>query len=172
MVGSINSAISLSMVEQIRSRQDATAVSIMGKQKKVVELYEEDLVDKSGEQVVKELKEHIAKTVLDYSVKAKAIIEQGVEVVGYPVVCNKTSLQLGMVQEWIGSKDDAFLGEIRQGKLHNALECRVDKESLPSLGSDSKTYFWGNENSSVSNVCLSLILDQHGRCTFPEVSDG
>ena len=166
----ITSAITLSMIEQIRMKQCATAQSINAKQHEVVKIFESQQ-DMSGEAITKEIMGFVTDEYSNYAAKGNILMALGAATIGYPVAYNKTTLQIGYALEYMQSKGDDLLEGIVHGRLHNGLQCKVDKE-LPSIGSDSKTSFWGNENSSVSNVMLSLILAKYGKFTYPEISDG
>ena len=77
---------------------------------------------------------------------------------GYPIAFNKTRFQLEMCIDWIERHGIKTVFEkIMQGKLYNDLENEIPENKLPESGASNKQEYWGNENSSVSSVLLTVI---------------
>ncbi|MGL4226604.1 MAG: RP439 family protein [Rickettsia sp.] len=150
----INSKSVLHMVAQIRAKQLATRDAQNKEQYAIVEAWEENGIDKSGEitgkEIIQDLEEfyNTSKSVNNY-LKA-----QDVNDIGYPIKFNKTNLQLKMVLDYAKGQSDNLIDKIVKGKFYSGLSNEINSNELPILQSDNTVLFWGNENSSVSAVLL------------------
>jgi hypothetical protein len=128
----------------------------------IVEAWEENGIDKSGEitgkEIIQDLEEfyNTSKSVNNY------LKEQDVNDIGYPIKFNKTNLQLKMALDYAKGQSDNLIDKIVKGKFYSGLSNEINSNELPILQSDNTVSFWGNENSSVSSVlleCIAQILD-------------
>ncbi|HJD59926.1 MAG TPA: hypothetical protein LFW20_04640 [Rickettsia endosymbiont of Omalisus fontisbellaquei] len=158
----INSKSVLHMVAQIRAKQLATRDAQNKEQYAIVEAWEENGIDKSGEitgkEIIQDLEEFYStsKSVNNY------LKEQDVNDIGYPIKFNKTNLQLKMALDYAKGQSDNLIDKIVKGKFYSGLSNEINSNELPILQSDNTVSFWGNENSSVSSVlleCIAQILD-------------
>ena len=157
----IQSNSSAHMVAQIRSKQLKIKDSQDVLSKSIIEHWE-SVVDKSGEQLSKEIYSSILEY-FEYSQKIDLLIKRkDVNSIGYPIKCNKTTIQLGMAKDWLNERiEKDLISDITQGKLYNELSNDISPQ-LPILQAPSDKIFWGNENSSVSTVLLASIAATYG----------
>lgn len=165
----INSKSVLHMTAQIRAKQLAIRDVQNKVQESIVEAWEENGIDKSGEitgkEIIRSLEEfyNTSKSINDY------LKEQDVNDIGYPIKFNKTDLQLKMVSDYAKQQEDNLINQIIKGEFYNGLSNEINSDELPVLQLDNTVSFWGNENSSVSSVLLQSIAQTLEIEPFPMV---
>ncbi|KJV90325.1 hypothetical protein [Rickettsia bellii] len=134
----INSASVAHMATQVRVKQLATRDSQYKVLASIVETWEKNQADKSGEanykEIIKDLKEYstLSKSINDYFHEQKIPAD-----LGYPIKFNKTDLQLKMAYKYAKQQDDNLIAQIKNGHFYNNQYCYVDSTKLPVLQADN-----------------------------------
>ena len=157
----INNPVTHSMVSQIRNKQLATKTSQDNLRDSIVKYWESDkFKDISGSKYAKSVLESLESYKTD-TVKIDNVVHNAdVNSVGYPIKLNKTCLQVQMAKDWVETRQEGILSDIKNGRLYNCLSNDILPDALPMQEAPNNESFWGNENSSVSTVLLYSI--NHG----------
>lgn len=153
----INSRPVAHMVSQIRAKQLATRDTQFKIQASIVETWEEQHQDTSGDALYKQIIEGYDLLLPCNKLKSDFLKTQNVNDIGIPILYNKTDLQLKMAYNHAKEQEDNLIEQIKKGEFYNGLSNTIDPQELPILQSDNKTSYWGTEAPSVSTLSLKII---------------